>query len=219
VIKPSPISGDDRHPITSFPFPDPDIPSFDFLQRIEWKLPFSRPYSFSQNYCRESLITFRHIMRITPNLIYLSLSGGDRYWFSRSAPAVFSDLDEQARHLRVLRIDGINNGFLEDVAKWNLPNLTHLITDSFALVETIKPPQVSVLELLQVSNEAMSHILTKYREVQEPSHTLADIDVPEEDLAPNLRCVRLRSLQGSGAERVILYLDWSNEQHAETVRC
>jgi hypothetical protein len=221
VIKPVPEKGDDASRIQCFPFPDPSISSFGFLQRVEWSFP--RPWQINYMnayYSQESLSVLCHIMHLAPNLRYLSLTG-ETPWLQHELKAIISNFREQIQHLRVLRTYRVSDVLLEGIANWYLPNLTHIITDDTPLLLDIQAPHVRVLDILDcpglpARGEDLRRALMSYPDLEELCYILGSFEVPQSsDMipAPKIQCVRLLK-RSSLTNPIILigltnrHLDW-----------
>jgi hypothetical protein len=149
------------------------------------------------------------MMDLAPNLRYLSLTR-ETHWFVRYNQTILDNLREQVQHLRVLRTFELTSKFRKGITNWDLPNLTHIITDSIPLLQAIKAPHVRVVDLLDrndynewtVTGKALHRALTSFTELEELCYTLEYVQVPPSSdsdliLAPNVQCVRLRRRDSS----------------------
>jgi hypothetical protein len=192
LIKPPMPDRDGEGPNASFPFPDRTITTFKSVQRIEWS--FLCPHSPNPRLVDESQSFFWHLVQITPDHRYLSLTGST-YFPYHPNPALFSDLDSYLLRLQVLRFENVYPTIPREIREWNLTALTHLVTDDVDLCGVLRP---LVVELVSMTTpNAVDRVLQLCPQLQELSYDIT-LAPPTRPIAENahlessIQCIRLR---------------------------
>ncbi|OCH87403.1 hypothetical protein OBBRIDRAFT_796228 [Obba rivulosa] len=125
LTRPGPYHFPRRDDILRFDFPAGDCPSLTSLKRLDWWHHNEAARSGGINFLPD-------ILRAAPNLQYLSLGGEIWLNFLRVAELALPCLT-------TLRIRRMNILFIQQICRWSMPNLRHIIIDTFVDVAMLEP--------------------------------------------------------------------------------